>query len=140
MTRWALGYRIRHKIDDSKGLVHDFLGRACRVPVTVLESERGRIAARSLELAWAAEKMRYFYDRLITNLKNGVRATANTTKWKPESWPTGELRGVGFTEAPRGALGHWVKIRDRKIESYQCVVPTTWNGAPRSPTGQLSAW
>ena len=106
----------------------------------MLQSTLGRIAARSLELAWSADKMRYFYDKLVANLKNGNRATANTKLWKPESWPTGTLRGVGFTEAPRGALGHWVTIKDRKIENYQCVVPTTWNGAPRSPDGQLSAY
>ncbi|MBB5142354.1 nickel-dependent hydrogenase large subunit [Desulfovibrio intestinalis] len=138
LARMLIGYaRKNSEITD---LVDDFLGRAGGVPVTVLQSTLGRIAARSLELAWSAEKMRYFYDRLITNLKNGVRATANTTKWKPETWPTTELRGVGFTEAPRGALGHWIKIKDRKIENYQCVVPTTWNGAPRSPDGQLSAY
>jgi len=94
----------------------------------------GRIAARSLELVWSADKMRYFYDKLVANLKNGNRATANTKLWKPESWPNGTLRGVGFTEAPRGALGHWITIKDRKIENYQCVVPTTWNGAPAAPT------
>ena len=77
LARMLIGYA--RKNDDIKGLVDDFLGRAGGVPVTVLQSTLGRIAARSLELAWAAEKMRYFYDRLITNLKNGVRATANTT-------------------------------------------------------------
>lgn len=122
-----------------KSLVDDFCGRL-DLPVTALQSTLGRIAARSLELAWSAEKLRYFYDKLITNLKNGVRATANTAKWDPASWPTGELKGVGFTEAPRGALGHWIVIKNRKIERYQCVVPTTWNAAPRGPKGQLSAY
>ncbi|MCM8800876.1 MAG: nickel-dependent hydrogenase large subunit [Candidatus Omnitrophica bacterium] len=43
--------------------------------------------------------------------------------------------GMGLTEAPRGALGHWIRIKDRKIENYQCVVPTTWNVSPRDDKG-----
>jgi len=39
--------------------------------------------------------------------------------------------GCGMVEAPRGALGHWIRIRNHKIEDYQCVVPTTWNISPR---------
>jgi Ni,Fe-hydrogenase I large subunit len=39
--------------------------------------------------------------------------------------------GAGFYEAPRGALGHWVKIKDKKIANYQAVVPSTWNASPR---------
>jgi hydrogenase large subunit len=39
--------------------------------------------------------------------------------------------GAGFYEAPRGALGHWVKIKNKKIDHYQCVVPSTWNASPR---------
>ena len=66
-------------------------------------------------------------------------ATASTEKWEPATWPT-ECRGVGFTEAPRGALGHWAAIRDGKIDLYQCVVPTTWNASPRDPKGQIGAY
>ena len=36
----------------------------------------------------------------------------------------------------RGALGHWVRIKDGKITKYQCVVPSTWNAGPRDPKGQ----
>ena len=51
------------------------------------------------------------------------------------SWPT-EARGVGFMEAPRGALAHWIVIKDRKIDNYQAVVPSTWNAGPRDAEGQ----
>jgi len=44
--------------------------------------------------------------------------------------------GYGFTEAPRGALLHYVKIEGRRIENYQCVVPTTWNASPKDDAGQ----
>ncbi len=45
--------------------------------------------------------------------------------------------GVGLREAPRGALGHWVKVRDGKIYNYQVIAPTTWNVSPRDSKGQL---
>jgi hypothetical protein len=57
----------------------------------------------------------------------------------PRTWPK-EAKGAGFTEAPRGALGHWIKIKDTKIDNYQCVVPTTWNGSPRDAKGQIGAF
>ena len=39
--------------------------------------------------------------------------------------------GTGMTEAPRGALGHWVRIDDHKISRYQIITPTCWNASPR---------
>ena len=41
----------------------------------------------------------------------------------------------GLTEAPRGALGHWISIDDKKIASYQVVTPTCWNASPRCMLG-----
>lgn len=109
------------------------------LPVTALFSTLGRTAARALECIWAAREMRYFQDKLVANIKAGDSSTASTDKWKPETWPK-EAKGVGFTEAPRGALAHWVKIKDTKIDNYQCVVPTTWNGSPRDPAGNIGAF
>ena len=83
--------------------------------------------------------MQHFQDKLIANIKAGDSSTANIEKWKPESWPK-EAKGFGFTEAPRGALAHWIKIKDGKIDNYQCVVPTTWNGSPRDPKGNIGAF
>ncbi|MEZ5626568.1 MAG: nickel-dependent hydrogenase large subunit, partial [Rhodocyclaceae bacterium] len=109
------------------------------LPLEALFSTLGRTAARGLEASWAAHKMRYFFDKLIANIKAGDTATANIDKWDPSRWPK-EAKGVGFTEAPRGALGHWIKIRDGKIDNYQAVVPTTWNGSPRDGQGQIGAF
>ncbi len=39
-------------------------------------------------------------------------------------------QGFGFHEAPRGALGHWIEIENKKIVNYQAVVPSTWNAGP----------
>lgn len=44
--------------------------------------------------------------------------------------------GVGLSEAPRGALGHWVRITDGKIEHYQIITPTCWNASPRDDQGE----
>lgn len=40
-----------------------------------------------------------------------------------------------MTEAPRGALLHWVVIRNAKIASYRIISPTTWNASPRDHAG-----
>ncbi len=113
--------------------------KALDIPVTALFSTLGRTAARGLECQWAAHKMRYFYDELLANIKAGDLATANVEKWEPKTW-NAECRGVAPVEAPRGALAHWVRIKDTKIESYQCVVPTTWNAGPRDAKGQIGAY
>jgi hydrogenase large subunit len=55
--------------------------------------------------------------------------------WEPSSWPK-TAKGVGYMEAPRGALAHWIVIKDGKIDNYQAVVPSTWNAGPRDAAGQ----
>jgi len=109
------------------------------LPLPALFSTLGRTAARALECQWAADKMLHFYNKLIANIKAGDSSTANVEKWDPKTWPA-EVKGVGFTEAPRGALAHWIKIKDGKIDNYQAVVPTTWNGSPRDPKGNIGAF
>ena len=113
--------------------------KGLNLPLSALFSTFGRTATRALECQWAAHQMRYFQDKLVVHIKAGNSATANVSKWKPESWPN-EAKGYGFTEAPRGALGHWIKIKDTKIDNYQCVVPTTWNGSPRDSKGNIGAF
>lgn len=48
--------------------------------------------------------------------------------------------GFGITEAARGALGHWVKIRGGKIEHYQIITPTSWHASPRDAKGSRGVW
>lgn len=104
-----------------------------------LFSTLGRMAARGLETKLAVHWLKEEFDRLIANLKSGDSNLADTSKWDPETWPK-EAKGFGFTEAPRGSLGHWVKIKDGKIENYQAVVPTTWNASPKDGKGQPGAY
>ncbi|MGL4408572.1 MAG: nickel-dependent hydrogenase large subunit [Zoogloea sp.] len=109
------------------------------LPLQAIFSTLGRTAARGLEASWAAHKSRYFFNKLMANLKAGDLNTANIDKWDPSKWPA-ECKGAGFTEAPRGALGHWIRIKDGRIDNYQAVVPTTWNGGPRDDKGQIGAF
>lgn len=136
LARTLIAY---HKGDAATIESVDRVMSALKLPLSGMQSTLGRILCRAHEAQWAVSKLQYFFDKLMTNLKNGNLATANTEKWEPESWPQ-QCRGIGFTEAPRGALGHWASIRDGKIDLYQCVVPTTWNASPRDPKGQIGAY
>jgi len=109
------------------------------VPVEALFSTLGRTAARGLETKLVVNWMQEFYDELIGNIKSGIYRTFNDEKWDPSTWPA-EAEGVGLSEAPRGALAHWIRIRNGEIENYQLVVPSTWNASPRDPQGQRSAY
>jgi hydrogenase large subunit len=109
------------------------------IPLTALFSTLGRTAARGLETQVAVHWLMEEYEALIANLKAGDNSTADTSRWEPSTWPA-EARGFGFTEAPRGALGHWIRIENEKIANYQCVVPSTWNASPRDSDGRHGAY
>jgi hydrogenase large subunit len=79
--------------------------------------------------------MSNWYGQLQTNIDAGDIRTHNAELFDPATWPA-QAQGVGFLEAPRGALGHWVTIQDGKIANYQAVVPTTWNAGPRTTDAQ----
>lgn len=121
-----------------KDVVTEALG-ALKVPATALFSTLGRTAARGLETKLCVHWLMAEYEKLIANLKAGDSATADTSRWEPSSWPA-EAKGYGFTEAPRGALAHWIHIKDAKIENYQIVVPSTWNASPKDGKGQHGAY
>jgi hydrogenase large subunit len=104
------------------------------LPVQALYSTLGRTAARTLETKIVADAMQGWYDQLIANIKAGDVKTFNETKWEPSTWPS-HAQGVGVMEAPRGALSHWIVIKDQKIDNYQAIVPSTWNAGPRDAQG-----
>lgn len=89
----------------------------------------GRIAARALECKMVADAMYQWGIEIIENIKKG-----KTEVYTPYEIPD-KARGIGLWEAPRGALGHWIDVEDKKIKNYQCVVPTTWNVCPRDDNG-----
>ena len=106
-----------------------------KVGVEALHSTIGRHAARAVGCAVQVDELLNQWDLLLANMGKGDLKTFN----KPV-FPKGEQMGVGFHEAPRGVLSHWVVIDSGKIKNYQCVVPTTWNAAPRNEKDQPGAY
>lgn len=119
--------------------VVDSVLKTLGVGPAALFSTLGRVAARGIETLVTAEQSLVWLDQLAANMKKGDLRIHNGEKWDPSTWPK-EAKGWGFYEAPRGALGHWVRIKDGAIASYQCVVPSTWNGSPRDAKGQRGAY
>ena len=120
---------IKKEVDAALALASSIAGT--EVGPQALHSTLGRHLARAIRakvLSGLAEK---HWGLLAANIGKGDFTTYN----RPE-FPKGEQRGFGFHEAPRGALSHWVVIRDGKIVNYQAVVPSTWNAGPRDEKGQ----
>lgn len=136
LARVLVGYASGRA--DYKEVVDSVL-KKLNVPAAALFSTLGRTAARGLEALLVSQWALEFYDQLITNIKNGDTRMAATDKFQPDTWPK-QAMGVGHTEAPRGALAHWIVIEDEKIANYQLVVPSTWNASPRDKEGKMSAY
>jgi hydrogenase large subunit len=112
LLSYARGERAKEILD---GILSE-LG----APASALNSVLGRHAARAVETKLVADAMADW----VLELAPGEPVYA------PYEMPdAGE--GVGLTGAPRGALGHWIRVKDGAIDHYQCVVPTTWNCSPK---------
>ncbi|CAG0995147.1 partial hydrogenase, group If, partial [Gammaproteobacteria bacterium] len=118
----------------ARGAVDLVLGKLGVGP-EALFSTLGRTAARGIETLLVAQELPKWLDMLVANIAGGDLAIHNGEKWDPATWPR-EAAGYGWHNAPRGALGHWIRIRDQKIENYQAVVPSTWNASPRDEKGE----
>ena len=132
LARVLMLYASGH--EPTKELVQSTLTKL-DIPIEALFSTIGRTAARTLESKIVADNMQTWYDNLVMNIRAGDTQTFNDQLWEPSSWPR-KAQGVGFMEAPRGCLAHWIVIEDEKIANYQAVVPTTWNAGPRDSEGQ----
>ena len=106
-----------------------------KLPATALFSTLGRVAARALEADIMVSRLSDWVAQLDDNISHGDVRLHNGDKWSPNSWPK-SAQGFGFHEAPRGSLGHWVEIEDKKIANYQVVAPSTWNAGPRDAQAQ----
>lgn len=109
------------------------------VPLEAMFSTLGRTAARTLESKIIADAMMGWFDNLLANIKAGDLSVHSTKKWDPSTWPA-ECKGVGYLEAPRGMLTHYIVIKDKKIDNYQAVVPSTWNAGPRDENGAIGPY
>jgi len=87
-------------------------------------STMDRHLARAEEALKIALAMQEWLDALPTG----------TSAYSPVSIPQ-TSSGVGLTEAPRGALGHWLQVENSVVKHYQVVTPTCWNCSPRDSLG-----
>ena len=131
LARMLVGYTSGQKefVDSVSGALKH-LG----LPASILFSTLGRTAARALETDIIANQAEGWIMQLTENIKRGNLDTFTSYKM-PDS-----AEGFGMTEAPRGALGHWIDIKKGKIANYQLVVPSTWNASPRDKMGQRGAY
>ncbi|HEB73423.1 MAG TPA: nickel-dependent hydrogenase large subunit [Nitrospirae bacterium] len=131
LSRMLVNYVSGHKSTVEN--VNNVL-KALGVGPEILFSTLGRTAARAIETKVIADEMGAWMNELIANIKRGDLETFTDYKMPDKA------SGFGMTEAPRGALGHWIEIKGGKIDNYQLIVPTTWNGSPRDAQGRRSSF
>jgi len=128
LTRVLVAYARGH--EDIKPLVDNVLN-TLGVDANALFSTLGRTAARGIEALAIGKRVQTWVMELVENIKNG-----DTKTYEPYEMPNSGM-GVGLNDVPRGSLGHWVQIENKKIKNYQYVVPSTWNLCPRDANGKL---
>ncbi len=128
LTRVLVAYGHGHK--DIKPIV-DKVVTTLGIPTSALFSTLGRTAARCIETVAIGQAMQGWVMELVGNLKNG-----DTRTYTPWTMPSSG-KGFGLNDVPRGSLGHWIEIENKKIKNYQYVVPSTWNLGPRDEKGKL---
>jgi len=131
LARMLVAYATGH--EPVKKTVDGVLAKLGVGPAALF-STLGRTAARGIDCLLIAQESQTWLNRLIDNIGKGDYRIHNNERWDPATWPA-EAAGYGWHEAPRGALGHWIKIKDQRILSYQAVVPSTWNASPRDARG-----
>ncbi|MGA1843930.1 MAG: nickel-dependent hydrogenase large subunit [bacterium] len=127
LARMIIGYAKGDK--RIKPLV-EFALDAAQIPASALFSTLGRTAGRCIEGILVARNVEGWVTELVTNIKGGDERT-----WTRCDIPN-SAEGRGLTAVPRGDLGHWIRIENKKIANYQAVVPSTWNASPRDDKGQ----
>jgi len=103
-----------------------------------LYSSIGRTLARAVEASLLADRMSGWLDELVANLASGDLALVDLVGADQSGWPR-EARGYGLAEAPGGAVGHWLTLRDGRIADYQIVSGSTWNASPRDQRNRPGA-
>ncbi len=136
LARMLVAYASGH--EDVQAVVNEALGQLGVGP-EALFSTLGRTAARGVETLLLARRLEKWYADLVARIRGGDVTTFNPERWEPDSWPA-TAQGYGYLDAARGALGHWVEIRDGRISRYQCVVPSTWNCSPRDGQGLMGPY
>jgi Ni,Fe-hydrogenase I large subunit len=124
LARTFIAY-LKGSNSDLKTMIDSVLADLGAGPEALI-STLGRHAARALECKVIADNMQKWADELVPG-----EPVHNEFKIP------GSSMGMGITSGPRGELGHWINIKNKRIANYQAVVPTTWNGGPRDDNGNM---
>ena len=108
---------------------------ALGIKLEQFNSTLGRNAARAIRALCMAEQAEVCMQKFLDNYASGDHTYVNYT-----NVPDGEYKGVGFEEAPRGMLSHWVIIDKKVFKNYQAVVPSTWLAGPRDDKGKMGPY
>ena len=123
-----------HHFNHIKELYEKLSGNT--LSVDHLHSTLGRIIARTVHCCVLNNILEQQWKLLVDNI-----GTGDTVAYLKTDIPqTGEFKGVGFGEVPRGMLSHWVVVKNGKIENYQAVVPSTWNAGPRNQNDEMGPY
>jgi hydrogenase large subunit len=118
---WDKSPRYLDKVHEVGPLARMWVNGDYRKGISVLD----RIAARAYEAKKVADAMDGWLNQLVPNapvyVRNAIPLTAS---------------GIGLTEAPRGALGHWITVNNSVIANYQVITPTAWNVSPKDDMDQ----
>lgn len=118
---WLKAPRYGNKAYEAGPLARMWVNGDYRTGISVID----RIAARALETKKVADAMDGWLNELVPGgpvyTHRNIPATGT---------------GIGLTEAPRGALGHWIHIENTRIARYQVITPTAWNASPRDDADQ----
>ncbi|WOE69636.1 nickel-dependent hydrogenase large subunit [Hydrogenimonas thermophila] len=141
-TRVEVGPLARMVVGYARGdkRIQEYVNRFLKngnLPVKVLFSTVGRTAARAIETELMADIMIDWIDELAKNSASGDLSTWTEFDFDKVSK---SAKGYGIEEAPRGSLGHWVRIENGLVSNYQVVVPSTWNAAPRDYKERMGAY
>ena len=105
-----------------------------------------RIACRALETYFVGMQMMNWFSQLTPGVSSNKTLFYHWAGSTNRKVPKNRAKGAGLTEAPRGALGHWISIGKGpahkrfkkfrgKVNKYQIITPTTWNISPKDHLG-----
>lgn len=114
-----------------KGIIDGAMTALGLTDPNLLVSLLGRVAARNLEAKVVADQAINYVLELIAGIQSGEAAAVQT--YQPYDEVDG--KGAGLWEAPRGAVGHFVNVKNGRIDNYNVVTPSTWDCSPRDASG-----
>lgn len=87
-------------------------------------SAMDRTIARALEAKKIAEIMKILLKQIIPGVEMQQKYELPLS-----------ASGRGLVDTTRGALGHWLEIKNQKISFYQIITPSTWDFSTRDENG-----